>query len=92
MFLVAVAAAIPITWWLSPDWGNRHVFPIANFVGTPMLLLTVPVASFLLDLQEEHPAAGWKRLVRNGIEWFVAIPIWFFVWISVELSLGWLWI
>ena len=93
-FGLAVIAAVPVTWVLSPDWDNPHVLPIANVVGMPILLLTVPIASFVFDLRTKKITDRFKPARwRLPLELFVAVPIWFAIWIFFEIAvLSWVWI
>lgn len=92
-FSLAVAACVPVTWALDPDWQNQHVLRIAIYIGSPVATLAVPCASFLVDLTRRsagHPG-GW--LWRVPLELFLAVPAWFYFWVFFEfLVLGWMWI
>lgn len=93
IFALAVCVCVPITWALSPDWGNRHVSPIANFIGIPIATLAVPVVSFFVDLAGPENTSPEKRLIRYLLEWFVAVPLWFLTWVIIEVFiLGWVFI
>ncbi|MBS0261826.1 MAG: hypothetical protein JSS02_07700 [Planctomycetes bacterium] len=92
LFSIAVAVCIPVTWGLSPDWNNRHVFRIAIYVGSPIATLTIPVISFLADSARTNGIPR-PRLVRGLLEWFVAVPLWFVGWAFFEaFVMGWVWI
>src|SRR5258708_7308617 len=93
LFCLAVAACIPITWALSPDWNNRHVFRIAIYAGSPIATLSVPIISFFADLarRTDHPPVN--GVARCLLEWFVAVPLWFVAWVFIKVFvLGWVWI
>jgi hypothetical protein len=94
LFFLCLVPCIPITWALSPDWGNRHVLRIAIYVGQPIATLGVPVTSFLFDLTGGTATlTARNRLILHLFEWLVAVPTWFVTWIFIEfLFLGWVWI
>src|SRR5262245_47328251 len=75
-FLVVFLPSIGTTWALSPDWKNPSVRPIANVVGTPIAILTIPSISFFIDLsrREAGKLGGWYG--RMLLE-FVLVPLWF---------------
>jgi hypothetical protein len=91
-FAVAAGLCVPVTWALSPDWHNLHVYHIANFVGNPIATLFVPCVSFLIDLARRSGGKEGCWYWRIPLELFVGVPAWFFLWIFVELFvLGWAW-
>lgn len=93
LFSLAVAVCIPVTWALSPDWDNPHVFRIAIYAGSPIATLSVPALSFFMDLTSRADRPPVDRFMRRLLEWFVAVPLWFFAWIFIEVFiLGWVWI
>jgi hypothetical protein len=93
LFSLAVAACIPMTWALSPDWNNRHVFRIAIYAGNPIATLSAPVISFFADLARRTDRPSVNGLARCLFEWLVAVPLWFAAWILIEFFvLGWIWI
>ena len=90
LFVMLVAASIPLLWALSPDWNNPHVLPIANYVGTPIAILTIPVVSFVIDVAS---CAKPRVSARTVVELLVGVPVWFFFWLFLELLLlDWIWI
>ena len=92
-FGAAVAACVPVTWALSPDWDNRHVLRIGIYVGGPVATLAVPCVSFLADLARRSAGRPGGWLWRVPVELFLAVPAWFFCWVWFEfLVLGWVWI
>lgn len=94
VFVFGVLCAIPVIWALCPDWGKIYVAPIANWVGSPISLLTVPIISFLVDLFSENPSKRQILSWRILIEVFIAAPAWFLFWIFfIEFGvLNWVWI
>lgn len=89
IFACAIAAAVPATWWLDPDWDNPLVLPLSHYVGMPVGLLTVPLLSFLFDVTEQkRTCRPWRVVVE-----LIAVLGWFFGWIVIQLLiLGWIWI
>jgi hypothetical protein len=92
IFFLAVALCVPFTWALSPDWKNIHVSRFSNYVGSPIMTFTVPCVSFLIDLARRSAGhhGGW--LWRVPLELLIAVPLWFYCWVFMELMLGWIWI
>jgi hypothetical protein len=92
-FFAVVAACVPVTWTLSPDWGNRHVLRIAIYIGDPVGTLAVPCASFLVDLARWSAGQHGGWLWRVPLELFLMVPLWLYVWAFFQfLVLGWVWI
>jgi len=90
LFVAVFFGAIPLTWVISPDWNNPSVAPIANWVGSPIILLTVPAVSFLIDIAS---ASSHHSMLRNVFELGVGVPLWGVSWILFEFTvLGWGWI
>jgi hypothetical protein len=93
LFSAAAAAAVPVTWALDPDWNNPHVLPIAIYVGTPLTVLAVPVASFLFDLTRRPVWPCWPQVViRTALELTLLLPACFVASLCLQLELGWVWI
>ncbi len=91
-FLAAVALAVPITWLISPDWNNRDVARISNWVGTPIMVLTVPCLSFFFDYANGRRSKG-RWYIRIPLEVLVGVPGWVFGWALIELFVfGWIYI
>jgi hypothetical protein len=92
LFACIAGFCVPVTWAVCPDWNKRNVFPIANYVGDPIMTLTVPCLSFAYDLIRRMNGARPSWLWRLPIE-LLAIPCWVVAWAFFELLvLGWVWI
>jgi hypothetical protein len=92
VFTVAVAACVPVTWALSPDWDNPNVLRVGIYAGGPIATLTVPCASFLIDLARRSAGRPGGWLWRVPLE-FLGVPAWVYFWMFFELLvLGWVWI
>jgi hypothetical protein len=89
LFVAMIGVFVPLLWLVSPDWDNPHVYPIANYVGLPIAVLAVPVASFFSCVAtNEKPLLSVRDLAE-----LLFIPIWFVGWIIFEsFVLGWVWI
>jgi hypothetical protein len=93
LFLAVAAAAVPVTYILSPDWGKIYIAPIAIYVGDPVTLLAVPCASFARDWSRRPPSGGWRDwLWRAPLEIIIVIPAWLVICVGISLLLGWVWI
>jgi hypothetical protein len=93
LFAAVIACCVPVTWALSPDWHNPSVFRIAIYVGSPVATLAVPTVSFIIDIRRRSAGHSENWLRRMPLEWFIAVPAWFFLWIFLEFFvLGWVWI
>lgn len=89
-FFVAVACCVPVAWALSPDWNNRSVRQIANYVGTPIALMTVPSVSFLIDLARRSAGQQGRSRWRLPLELLLGVPAWLMFWLFLEFFvLGW---
>ena len=88
-YCAAIALAVAVTWLCSPDWHNELVRRIAVWVGTPVAVLSVPLASFLFDfISGRRNMRLWH--VRIPLEIFLLVPLWFVLWLYIIVSLGWL--
>ena len=86
-------AAVPIFWMTSPDWNYPYVSRMGVLIGEPAHFLAVPLLSLIVDLIRPRSAANRYWYFRIPLEWFVAIPLWMFVWGSIECYiLGWVFI
>jgi hypothetical protein len=65
---------------------------MAILVGEPVALMTVPVASYLVDhFRNQRHMKRWY--VRVPMEVLLAVPAWVAFWVWVEFRLlGWVWI
>jgi hypothetical protein len=94
LFVAAVALCVPLTWAISVDWDNSEVSRIANYVGYPVSILTVPCVSFLFDLRRRQRGAvmpGGCGYWRMPLELLVVVPLWIVFWIYFEtFILGWI--
>ena len=91
-FAAAASLCVPITWFFG-DWRSANVYPIGNYIGIPIIMLTVPTASFFFDLSRRASGkqGGWYW--RVPIEVLVGIPLWGQCWVLFEFwVLGWIWI
>jgi hypothetical protein len=87
-YCAAIALAVSVTWLTSPDWNNELALRISVWVGTPVALLSVPVASFLFNLLSGHRGLRFWY-IRIPIEVLLLVPIWFALWFHIMLSFGW---
>ena len=93
LFAIAVAACVPVTLSLSPDWNNDHVFRVGIFVGSPVVTLAVPFVSFHFDLMRRSAGRLGKWWWRMPLELLIGVPLWLYFWVFFELMvLGWVWI
>lgn len=84
-FLVITMAAVPVAWLISPDWQNPNVREIANWIGTPLILLTVPTISFLYDYYRGAANLGSAWYCRSLVEVFIGVPAWGLLWVALEI-------
>ena len=91
-YCAATDLAVAVTWITSPDWENDFVLRISVWVGDPVAVLSVPVASFLFDfISARRSMRLWY--IRIPIEVALLVPLWFGLWIYIMLSgmaIGWL--
>lgn len=67
--------------------------PVVRWVGIPIGLLLVPTISFLADLVgQKEPTTLLNYSVRSIVEVLVVIPIWWTVWVVMQILLGWVWV
>ncbi len=91
-FLFLVACAVPLIHSLSTDWDNPDVSRLSPLIGEPILVLAVPLFSFLFDIPQPNRTffPNWKW--RIPLEIFVILPLWGAIWIAVEFFfLDWVW-
>jgi hypothetical protein len=90
-YSILLAALLPGVWLLVAfDWDNEAVAPIANWVGTPIVLFVVPTASMCFDLTTGTRLPPRWYLARSAFELIALIPIWTALWVFCEFFvLGW---
>ncbi|MEM9412745.1 MAG: hypothetical protein AAGA30_16660, partial [Planctomycetota bacterium] len=76
------------------DWGNPDVLPIANWIGAPVALFTVPLVSFirsnLMPNIKRREKGQASFLILSIFEVLILTPAWVAFWILLEVSvLGW---
>jgi len=90
-YLLLLASVLPAVWLLVVfDWDNEWVAPIANWVGTPVALLSVSTLFVCYDLATGTRLTGWKYVVRSLVEVAILVPAWdFFCLFCMVFLLGW---
>jgi hypothetical protein len=83
-FAAALLLAIPIRWLISPDWKNQDVSRFSIWIGTSLLVLTVPFLSFLYDCFRDGRSVR-QLVIRALIEIFIIMPIWAFIWLWITI-------
>jgi hypothetical protein len=91
-YVAAVAAAVPALWLLDPDWDSIHLDIRIHYLSMPVAVLTVPYASFVLDLLRREFGATDSGLLRLPFELLLLVPAWFIAVGTLTLFLGWVWI
>jgi hypothetical protein len=92
-FAPFLALAVPVTWALDPDWNNPHWYPVASWVGTPVILLTVPAVSFALDLWTLTRLGRIRSAWWIPLELLIVLPAWTVFWVFFSFYvLEWGWI
>ena len=92
LYLITVIALLPYLYLCAPfDWDYVDSSPLANWVGGPIAVFTVPMISFLYDICLQRHHRLWVWIVRSLIEIVVIIPIWVILWAQFELFvLNWI--
>jgi hypothetical protein len=92
-FAPLLVLAVPVIWAIDPDWNNPGWYPVAFWVGTSVAVLTVPAASFALDLWAVSRLGRPRSWWWIPLELFIAVPAWFVFWTFFSFyGLGWGWI
>lgn len=92
-FGALAACAIPLVHRLSTDWNNPDVSHLSPLIGDPIIVLTVPLTSFLIDAwrPDKTFVPHWKW--RTPLEILIVLPVWAALWMAVEFFiLDWVWI
>jgi hypothetical protein len=92
--LLCLIVSLPYIWFLCvSDWFNPFLYRASCWIGGPVAIWTVPVASFLVDLCcWGKPKRLNRYLIRSGIEIFLGFPLWAFFWAMLSFFvLGWGW-
>lgn len=84
-FLIGIVLAVPVTWFITPDWNSPEMAPIAKWVSMPVILLTVPCLSFFYDYANGRRSKG-RWYIRVPLEVCIAGPLWAFVWLLLEIN------
>jgi hypothetical protein len=90
-YLLLLAMTLPAVWLLVVfDWDNEAVAAIANWVGTPIMLLAVPTAFLCFDAATATRLPAGTYTLRCVVEVLLLVPLWAVVWAYTEfLLLGW---
>ncbi|MGO9109027.1 MAG: hypothetical protein ACLP9L_07320 [Thermoguttaceae bacterium] len=92
LYLVVVAVLLLYVYFGLIDVRETIAYgnPLSTWVGTPIMAFTVPTAFFLYDIfAKKQQSLGFYAL-RSLLEVALLVPSWALVWVSIEMSLGWL--
>jgi hypothetical protein len=79
-YALLLASLLPAVWLLVVvDWDNEAVAPVANWVGTPVILLFVPTAFLAFDLTAATRPGPGGYVLRSLWEAAVLTPVWAFL-------------
>src|SRR5262249_48868451 len=90
-YVLLLAALLPWIWlFVVTDWDNEAGSKLANWLCTPIALLSVPtVFLFLLLAARVHLTLG-TYIALSLIEVTLLVPMWLVFWVHLEFYLlGW---
>ncbi len=86
-----LASCPPFLWaFVTRDWNNAHAL-LGFWFTLPIGLLLVPAIGFVADLGMRPYSNLWGFAVKTIIE-LLLIPVWFCVWLMIEVMIGFYWI
>jgi hypothetical protein len=94
LMFVPILVAIPVLYAAYPDWINPSapwgVYKtwVANWIGVPLSILTVPVCSAIYAFRESTRNQYRRRAWTYIIEIAAAVA-WFVLWSYFEITIGW---
>lgn len=95
VMFVPIIIAVPILWLAFPHWENTtapwgtYYTWAALWIGVPVSVLTVPLASAMYAFSRSVSAQYDRRLWPYLIEILVAVPLWYICWSFFEIAIGW---
>lgn len=88
-YLTLLNVAVVYCYLYFEDWDNAHVTVRGNWLGTPIMLLTIPTLTFLWDLLERPT---WRMyLIRSTAE-VPLIVAWMWIWVLMSFGMGLMWL
>jgi hypothetical protein len=93
-FAALLASSVIFIWARVVDWSETfNVDPKGHWIGTPIMLLLIPTATFVYDTVSKTEWATKALVLRYAIE-ILVFPAWAYFWImAVEGPiLDWWWI
>jgi hypothetical protein len=64
--------------------------PLAVWMSRPIAVFTVPTVSFAYDVFSRRQPSWPLDVLRSWLEIVLVFPVWVFVWMFVEVMMGWL--
>lgn len=91
MLYVALLPFVYLSTGLRPD-GSR--LPISRWIGDPIWCFLVPTISFYFgEIRMRNFPVRSERVVHGIhflVEVFVCLPAWTFIWLFVQMKIGWI--
>ena len=87
IFLFALAMCVPLCGW-SIYGGDTTIPRGCYWIGGPIMVLTVPFLSLLIDYVTNRQIRLRWYLLRLALELFVAAPVWLIVCQLIQMILG----
>ena len=91
MLYVALLPFVYLSTGLTPD-GSR--LPISRWIGDPIWCFLVPTISFYFgEIRMRNFPVRSERVVHgihSLVEVFVCLPAWTFIWLFVQMKIGWI--
>jgi hypothetical protein len=91
LHVILVAAVLPYLYYICDlaIWNDCDVvFPLVKWVGAPIMVFTIPTASFLWDVLYRRPSY-FTFAFRSILEIILLIPLWLFLWFWTMALWGW---
>ncbi|MCK5306784.1 MAG: hypothetical protein KAJ66_06580 [Candidatus Omnitrophica bacterium] len=94
LFFCTIMVAVPYIYLRVVDWTETfNVDPLGHWIGTPVMMLFIPVATFIYDLSTKKRIKPKMLALRYIIE-IAVFPIWAYFWILLieGMLLDWWWL
>lgn len=94
LFFCSLVVAVPYIYLRVVDWSETfNVDPLAHWIGAPIMILFIPVATFIYDLITKKRTRRKILALRYIVE-IALFPAWAYFWIFVVegMLLDWWWL
>ncbi len=88
-YLTLLSAAVVYCYLYVEDWDNAHVSVKGNWLGTPIMFLTIPTVTFLWDLLD---MPTWRMYLIRSVAEVPLTLMWTWIWVLMSCGMGLMWL